>query len=217
MTEARPKILIGQDNIQLTVPRKVLEGGRDLPIATKTKLGWMLHGPTAGLMNENHGFSMHVCQHDKNDEELHQLVKYSFSTDSFGVMANASSYGKSERRALEIMKNTTIRVGQRYETGLLWSQDGVVLPESKAMTFQRLRCTERKMDKDPVFADQYCKKMTEYEQKGYIRRLTPAESEFEPDKTWYLPHFGVTDPNKPGKLRLVFDAAAKSISFRAQI
>ena len=29
-------------------------------------------------------------------------------------------------------------------------------------------------------------------------------------KTWYLTHFGVTNPNKPGKLRLVFDAAARS-------
>ena len=29
-------------------------------------------------------------------------------------------------------------------------------------------------------------------------------------KTWYLPHFGVTNSNKPGKFRLVFDAAAKA-------
>ena len=27
---------------------------------------------------------------------------------------------------------------------------------------------------------------------------------------WYIPHFGVRNPNKPGRVRLVFDAAAKS-------
>lgn len=28
-------------------------------------------------------------------------------------------------------------------------------------------------------------------------------------RTWYLPHFSVLNPLKPGKLRLVFDAAAR--------
>ncbi|UYV68124.1 hypothetical protein LAZ67_5003117 [Cordylochernes scorpioides] len=30
------------------------------------------------------------------------------------------------------------------------------------------------------------------------------------ERTWYISHFGVTNPNKPGKLRLVFDAASRS-------
>jgi len=29
-------------------------------------------------------------------------------------------------------------------------------------------------------------------------------------KTWYIPHFAVYNVNKPGKIRLVFDAAARS-------
>jgi hypothetical protein len=33
------------------------------------------------------------------------------------------------------------------------------------------------------------------------------------DNTWFLPHFPVLNPNKPGKIRIFFDAAAKSRGF----
>ena len=37
-----------------------------------------------------------------------------------------------------------------------------------------------------------------------------AETKSESSKTWYIPHFGVKISNKPGKVRIVFDAAAQS-------
>lgn len=38
-SSCQPKILIGQDNIHLTVARQVIEGPVNSPVATKTKLG----------------------------------------------------------------------------------------------------------------------------------------------------------------------------------
>lgn len=52
-------------------------------------------------------------------------------------------------------------------------------------------------------------KTAEYEEKGYIRRLSTREKAEKHSNDWYLPIFPVTNPNKPGKLRIVFDAAAK--------
>lgn len=51
--------------------------------------------------------------------------------------------------------------------------------------------------------------MSEYIKKGYARRLTPEESAKDSPKCWYLPHYPVTNPHKPGKVRIVFDAAAE--------
>ena len=45
--------------------------------------------------------------------------------------------------------------------------------------------------------------------KGYIRRLSNEEMSKKHANDWYLPIFPVTNPNKPGKIRMVFDAAAK--------
>jgi hypothetical protein len=56
----------------------------------------------------------------------------------------------------------------------------------------------------------YYPKMNENFEKGYARKLTKEEVAVITPKTWYLPHFGVQHPQKPGKVRIVFDAAAKS-------
>ena len=51
--------------------------------------------------------------------------------------------------------------------------------------------------------------MDDYLEKGYTRRLSPDEVLASGPKKWYLPHFLVLNPNKPGKVRIVFDAAAE--------
>jgi hypothetical protein len=39
-SDQQPLILIGQDNIHLTIARKVYQDSQDAPIATKTHLDW---------------------------------------------------------------------------------------------------------------------------------------------------------------------------------
>lgn len=51
-------------------------------------------------------------------------------------------------------------------------------------------------------------KIADYVTKGYARKLSKGELQYN-GPTWYLPLFGVTHPKKPGKIRMVFDAAAK--------
>lgn len=66
------------------------------------------------------------------------------------------------------------------------------------------------MDQDPQFGAEYCKKIEDYLAKGYAEKVTEDEAERDSGRTWYLPHFAVKNINKPGKIRLVFDAAAKN-------
>ena len=39
---------------------------------------------------------------------------------------------------------------------------------------------------------------------------TKVDPDIYMPRNWYLPHFGLRNPNKPNKIRLVFDAAAKT-------
>lgn len=210
MNEAQPRILIGQDNWPLLVTREVIPGPWHGPVLSRTLLGWVIHGNYS--LRQNSTSNQYVCHIDfKVKDELdllHDLVKSQWKIDTI-FDSDTRAVSKEDIRAQAILDATMHRVGDRFETGLIWKDKDIVLPESKVNAMQRLRCTERKMDKNPEFARAYCNKIKDMENKGYIRQLTKEELNFPNDKEWYLPHFGIINPNKK-KLRIVFDASAKS-------
>ncbi|KAJ8914853.1 hypothetical protein NQ315_014866 [Exocentrus adspersus] len=80
---------------------------------------------------------------------LHDLVKKQWNIDSLEIRIPAKiSLSKQDVRAEEILNRTMKRIGDEFETGLLW-KSCVSLPESKINAFTRLKCVERKMDRDP--------------------------------------------------------------------
>ena len=84
-----------------------------------------------------------------------------------------------------------------------------MLPNNRPLAEKRLTNLERSLDKDTERAKAYYDTVDTYIAKGYVRKLSPTETVAkEPKNTWYLPHHAVTNPNKPGKVRVVFDAAA---------
>ena len=82
------------------------------------------------------------------------------------------------------------------------------MPNNYGMALRRLETTERGLKKAPEKAAAYLKTMQEYVNEGYARRLEEEERRLSCDRSWYLPHHAVTSQNKPGKIRVVFDAAA---------
>lgn len=54
------------------------------------------------------------------------------------------------------------------------------------------------------------KKISEYLEQGYAVPVTDEEFDKKRNNLWYLPHFPVENAMKPGKIRIVFDAASRS-------
>lgn len=77
------------------------------------------------------------------------------------------------------------------------------------MALSRLKCAERKIAKMGI-GDKYAEIMQGYLEKKYAVPVTVEELKVSRDNLWYLPHFPVENLMKPGKIRIVFDAAAKS-------
>ncbi|XP_044766733.1 uncharacterized protein LOC123322778 [Coccinella septempunctata] len=210
-TKVKPVMIIGQDNIDLIIPRRIQSTPTNSIVASKSKLGWSVHGPIQSDIQNRSGYHIfHICDEREPEQDLKDIMEKFYTTESFGTIpVSKFEVNEEDTRANEIMNRTIKQVGERYEIGLLWKNDECKMPNSYATAMQRLNCTERKCLKDKYLADEYCAKFEDHVRKNYLRKLSVEEIKNCGPRTWYLPHFAVINRNKK-KVRVVFDAAAKS-------
>lgn len=205
---AKARIIIGLDNAKLCVPLEIRENADDELIATRCRIGWGVYGRQPSG-NPTQRRILHICSCNPNYYGLDEMLKQYFSLDAVGVKINQNLLqSKDDERAKLLMESTTkyLSAEKRWETGLLWKHDEIILPNSLPMARRRLMCLEEKMRKNEQLNSFLIEKIAEYERKGYVRKLEP--SEMRDDRTsWYIPIFTVTNKNK-NKTRLVWDAAA---------
>ncbi|XP_036340046.1 uncharacterized protein LOC118749359 [Rhagoletis pomonella] len=207
---SRARILIGLDNAKVGVPIEIRENKDSNLIAAKCRLGWSIYGRgTINCTEQSRVF--HTCECSPSAEDrMDQQMKAFFSIDSTGVYAPTKPLlCKDDERAIKLMENSTrfCAAEKRWETGLLWKNDVVELPDSLPMAIRRLSCLESKMERDPSTNRFLIDIIQDYERKGYVRKLEKNEIEHS-GRSWYLPIFTVLNANK-NKTRLVWDAAAK--------
>ncbi|XP_062557970.1 uncharacterized protein LOC134222838 [Armigeres subalbatus] len=207
---AVPGLLIGLSNSHLLTTTKLREGNESEPVAAKTRIGWVVCGQVRGGEHSFKHRQMYICT-DSPDQDLHDYVREFFSVESLGVSVAPNLEGDEDQRARRILEEKTIRTADgKYETGLLWKEDSFEFPDIRPMAERRLKCLERRLEKDPQLCNSVHQQVADYESKGYIHVVTKEEmAEFDPQRTWYLPLGVVLNPNKPGKVRVIWDAAAK--------
>ena len=89
-----------------------------------------------------------------------------------------------------------------------WKDEKPELSDNYEMAVRRLFNTEKRLRNNPEAGKAYSKCISQYLDKGYIRKIDPAES--RPSKKWYLPHFPIVRPDRTTtKTRIVFDASVK--------
>ncbi|XP_059062430.1 uncharacterized protein LOC131855205 [Achroia grisella] len=203
---ATPKLLIGQDNWDLIVSREVRAGRRDQPVASYTLLGWVLHGCKTSLSNPV-TFCGHLVE-KKDDVNIEEMMKNYFKLESLCIEPRKPK-NDPEQRALKILERESRRLPNgRYETGLLWREDSMKIPNNYTEARKRLHNLEKRLDRDEDLKIKYNERINNLLTSGYAEhaKTPPAE-----DRTWYLPHFPVANPAKPHKPpRLVHDASAKT-------
>ncbi|XP_053690919.1 uncharacterized protein LOC128739459 [Sabethes cyaneus] len=201
----RPGLLIGLNNLHVIAPIEAKIGEPGELIAVRSKLGWAVYGPSRMLQESTEAYLGH--HNVVSNQDLHDLLKSQYALEESVTVKLPES--DEDRRAREILESTTRRVGDRFETGLLWKNEECELPDSYPMAIRRMKCLEQRLLKEPSLFENVRRQIEEYQQKGYAHLATVDElAKTEPRKVWYLPLNVVLNPKKPDKVRLVWDAAA---------
>ncbi|XP_058269504.1 uncharacterized protein LOC131367889 [Hemibagrus wyckioides] len=72
---------------------------------------------------------------------------------------------------------------------------------------QRLMCLKRKFKRDQKYHAEYVNYMNDMISRGEAEKVPDEELNNKP--VWYIPHHGVYHPQKPGKIRVIFDCSAR--------
>ena len=203
--DAEIGLLIGSDVPQILQPEEMRPSQNGGPFATRTVLGWVLNGPLC--RNEVQTPTKNFVQ---ADNRLNQLFESfcNMELNDVNYEPVGISMSQNDKRALEIMESTVKMVNGHYEIGLPWRNNPPHLQNNRQQASQRLRSLKKRLQHDPDLLDKYRRFMNDLLCKDYARKVDSQDP--GPLQThWYLSHHPVFHPQKPDKVRVVFDCSAK--------
>lgn len=132
----------------------------------------------------------------EEDQEIQNMVADYFNIENMGVRAAPPVESEDDVRAKQILHESTKRIEHCFQTGLLWKNDVVELPDSYESALSSLEGIERKMQRDQNFSAAYREVINGYIEKGYFRKVPPEDVRLTSERKWYLPHSRNKRPTK---------------------
>ena len=155
--------------------------------AVRTRFGWVL----GGAKKSNRSVSVN---------------RISVLEDRFENRAdNQRGLSVEDARWCAQMETGCRKMGDKYEVKLPFREKTPNLEENRQVAQKRLELLKRTFQRDPKYATEYKTVMANLLAKGSTEEVP---DERKGAGKWYLPHFGVRNPQKE-KVRVVFDCASK--------
>ena len=175
------QLLIGQDHSYLFYPLEAVRGNIGEPYAIRTVLGWTLHGPNS---NAN-------------------VVRCNLNVVCFFMSAVPMSHDDVSVMRLWDEKCHQDEEGH-FVLPIPWKKGCPDFPPNLGMAQGRYQSLEKKLEKES-----HTRSMYEASMAKTIAKFAESASCMINSSTWYLPHHHVTHPDKPDKVRIVFDCKAE--------
>ena len=210
-------ILIGSDHYWDFVTGETIRGDFG-PIAVRSKLGWLLSGPTNNSQNETNVVSNlvisggpHLSNGATESDEMADMLKRFWDVESLGIV-DTDCESELVKRKGEITFN-----GSHYEVDLPWKDDCLPRSNNYGMCVTRLRSLHSKLKCEPNLLKEYDNIIQEQRKNRIVEIVPEAEDQtLEEDKLstrriHYSPHHAVVRRDRETtKVRIVYDGSAKN-------
>ena len=144
----------------------------------------------------------HAMRVDTEEMTLEKQLSKFWDLESLGI-------SPQENSVYETFKDRIEFVNGWYQVRLPWKQDHPLLPDNFTLAQRRLI---PRLQRNPNLLEEYDSIIKDQEEKGIIERVTSSE-DIEVGKTHYLSHHPVLRQDKDTtKVRIVYNASAKSSS-----
>ena len=193
-------MILGQNCYHIHRPEEYKSCTNGEPSPVKTKLGWTLCGP----LPQQRAVQMTAsCVTASEDDVLAEQIKTWWDIESYASRCDVSWRSKDDAKALQMLEQTTKFDGGRYEVGLLWKRRDPFLPNNYSSALSQMKSLEYRLEKKPGRKKLYQDSIKVDVGKEFVRILKQEELEATTS------HHPVENPNKPGKVRRVCNAASK--------
>ena len=213
IAEGKIGALLGINTFAFTHPVEVIPSTENQPLGVKTRLGWTLAGEYERVQKQpkqrSHQQKQYVYQvsrQSSDDQPLDELLEQFWKIEAEGTQTESESSNPADKEALDKLKETITYNGERYEIGLPWRKP-LRIENNYFAALSQLKNLHKRLSNDIQLKELYEQTLTTDHQKFYVKPVEMQQPETE--KIWYLSHHTVVNPNKPGKVRRVANAAAK--------
>ena len=203
-------LLIGQDVPDALKPLEVRDGGDHQPYAVRTALGWVVNGPMHAVSSDANAVCNFVQAFQGSDYLLDVQVEKFWKLDTGHMLADKEpAMSEEDKKVIKIWDGSARVEESHYVLDIPFKDLQPQLPNNRSIAEKRLQNLGRRLIRDEDLRKKYTGGIKDLIEKNYAE-LVPEEQEDGPvGMTWYLPHHNVVNPNKPDKVRIVFDCAAE--------
>ena len=167
-------ILIGYAVFEAHIQKEIRRPpvGVQGPFAVLFPLGWSLCGPVFEMSKRSRSIFCII-----RDELLPQHVEKFMKRESSGTRpAQPPKLTPEEERVVWMVQESTELVNGRFEAGLPWVRDDLILPNNRQTAYKLFNHLDKSFAKrDPSYVAKFSAQMDEYEELGFSRRLRPEE------------------------------------------
>jgi len=204
-------ILIGLDQYRRFVPDKAavkLSNGIE---AHESKFGFILSGPfrcdhAMTTTAESESLVVTLLRTTQQHELVDTDIERFWSLEDVGIKDNP--YLDDDENALNQFNSTVRKVNGRYEVRWPYKEKNPNLPTNLGLAVGRLKSLLQRFKDQPDLLPEYEKILTDQESLGIIEEVTDMSSKH---RVHYVPHHFVVDRSRATtKMRMVFDASARS-------